>query len=320
MNMTYRGMKSLLKSKGALDARDLYRNKYFSLWMTSRHFPELTKDQERFLMKSLWAYGSVAAFIIEGTKKEPSLVDLQANKTESTLILENKNDGAGVLCLVPYAVSQWNINDAPSLVTYISKRGAQFIPTTTQIVNKDCVLIWAHASHKPVSALVDWYIERIADIETTISMNLFAHKLPRLIVVSPEDEARVKNLVDAIEAGETKLFLSSDDYQAIKNVLDGGGTYIIDKLHQYKQNVENELLTMMGINNTPHEKAERLITDEANSNNQLISTCGDCFKDVIDQCCEDVKEVLGYTLTQEVKEPKEAEPQKETEEDGGDEE
>ena len=76
---------------------------------------------------------------------------------------------------------------------------------------------------------------------------------------------------------------------------------------------------MMGINNTPHEKAERLITDEANSNNQLISTCGDCFKDVIDQCCEDVKEVLGYTLTQEVKEPKETEPQKETE-DGGDEE
>ena len=320
MNMTYKGMKSLLKSKGALDALDLYRNKYFSLWMTSRHFPQLTKDQERFLMKSLWAYGSVAAFIVEGTKKEPSLVDLQANKTESTLILENKNSDAGVLCLVPYATSQWNINDAPSIVTYISKRGAQFIPQGPKVVNKDCVLIWAHASHKPVSALVDWYIDRIADIETTIRMNLFAHKMPRLVAVSLEDESRVKNLVAAIEEGETKIFLSVDDIKAINNVMDGGGTYIIDKLHQYKQNVENELLTMMGINNTPHEKAERLITDEANSNNQLISTCGDCFKDVIDQCCEDVKEILGYELTQEVKEPKEVEPQGKPEEKEGDEE
>ena len=302
MNMTYKGMKSLLKSKGALDALDLYRNKYFSLWMTSRHFKGLTKDQERFLMKSLYSLGSVAAFIIEDTKKEPSLVDLQANNTESTLILENKNSDAGVLCLVPYATSQWNINDAPSIVTYISKRGAQFIPQGPKVVNKDCVIIWAHASHKPVAALIDWYIERIADIETTISMNLFAHKLPRLVVVAPEDEARVKNLVDAIDAGETKIFLSASDIDAIKNVLDGGGTYIIDKLHQYKQNVENELLTLMGINNTPHEKAERLITDEANSNNQLISTCGDCFKDVIDQCCEDVREILGYEITQEVKE------------------
>lgn len=317
MKVKFKDFKKFVDPLG-IDTETLYNNKYFGLWLNSRHFPELTRDQERFLMKELWAKGSVCAFIVPGTKKEPSLETMQANKSESTLILENKNE-SGVLALVPYATSQWNIFDQPTIVTYIPKRGATFIPTKPQIVNKDCVIIWAHPTHKPIYALVSWYIERIADIERTIKVNLFAHKMPRLVVVSPEDEARVKEIIDGIENGETKLFLSASDWQAIKNVLDGGATYIIDKLHQYKQNVENELLTMLGINNTPHEKAERLITDEANSNNQLIENYGDCFKDTIDASCEDVSEVLGFKLTQKVKEIKQEEPKEEDSEDDNEE-
>lgn len=318
MKVKFKDFKRFVDPLG-IKTETLYNNKYFGLWLNSRHFPELTRDQERFLMKELWAKGSVCAFIVDGTKKDPSLETMQANNSESTLILENKNQESGVLALVPYATSQWNIFDQPSIVTYIPKRGAEFIPTKPQIVNKDCVIIWAHPTHKPIYDLVSWYIERIADIERTIKVNLFAHKMPRLVVVSPEDEARVKDLMDAIENGDTQLYISASDWQAIKNVLDGGGTYIIDKLHQYKQNVENELLTMLGINNTPHEKAERLITDEANSNNQLIEEYGDCFKDTIDASCEDVTEVLGFKLTQEVKETKQEEPKEEDNEDDNEE-
>ena len=310
MKVKFKDFKRFVDPLG-IDTETLYNNKYFGLWLNSRHFPELTRDQERFLMKELWAKGSVCAFIVDGTKKDPSLETMQANKSESTLILENKNQEIGVLALVPYAVSQWNIFDQPTIVTYISKRGASFIPTEPQIVNKKCVIIWAHPTHKPIYSLVSWYIERIADIERTIKVNLFVHKLPRLMVVDPEDEQAVKEVMDAIENGEVRISISAHTWQAIKNVLDGGATYIIDKLHQYKQNVENELLTMLGINNTPHEKAERLITDEANSNNQLIEEYGDCFKDTIDASCEDVTEVLGFKLTQKVKEIKQEEPKEE---------
>ena len=306
--LRFKEMKSLLDRSKYMDTENLYNNKYFALWLNSRHFPELTKDQERYLMKSLWAIGSTCAFVIEGSKPIPDMTAMLSNADSNTLILENKNPN-GVLCLVPYAPCQWNINDEPSVVTYVPKRGAKFIPEGQHIVNDECVIIWAHPSHKPVYSLVSWYIERITDIERTIKVNLFAHKMPRLVVHDIADEQRVQEIVAAIEEGQTKIFLSTSDWQAIKNVLDGGATYIIDKLHQYKQNVENELLTMLGINNTPHEKAERLITDEANSNNQLINQYGDCFKDTIDSSCEDVREVLGFPLTQKVKEYEvEAEP------------
>ena len=310
MKVKYKDFKKFVDPLGK-DTETLYNNKYFGLWMNSRHFPELTRDQERFLMKELWAKGSVCAFIVPGTKQEPTLATLQANKSESTLVLENKNQNSGVLALVPYATSQWNIFDQPSIVTYVPKRGATFIPTSPQKVNIDCVIIWAHPTHKPIYSIVEWYIKRIADIERTINVNLFVHKMPRLLVVDPEDEQAVQEVMDAIENGEVKFSISARTWQAIKNVLDGGATYIIDKLHQYKQNVENELMTFLGVNNTQHEKAERLITDEANSNNQLIAEYGDCFKDTIDASCEDVTEVLKFKLTQEVKEPKQEEPKEE---------
>lgn len=303
MKIKYKDIKYEQEQIEAYTAKRFYENKYFGLFLNRRHFPQLTKNQERFLLKSFWQNGCVCAFIVEGTKQEPSLKQMLSNSSKDTLILENENAN-GLLLLVPFATAKYDITDAPSVVSYINKRGATFIPKGLKIVNKDCVIGWAHSSHAPIRSLVMYYIDKIVDVEKTIEMNLFVHKLPRLVVVSPEDKDRVAELMDKIEAGEKKLFLDANDVQAIKNVLESGSntSYIIDKLYQYKQNLENELSTFLGINNNPVEKAERLITGEVNSNNQLISECGACFDDTIDIFCEEVSKVLNFPLTQEVEE------------------
>lgn len=310
MKIKYKDIKYQEEELQSYTAKRFYENKYFGLFLNRRHFPQLTKNQERFLLKSFWQNGCVCAFIVEGTKQSPSLKQMLSNSSKDTLILENENVN-GLLLLVPFAVAKYDITDAPSVVSYINKRGATFIPKGLKIVNKDCVIGWAHSSHAPIRALVMYYIEKIVDVEKTIEMNLFVHKLPRLVVVSPEDKARVEDLMDKIEAGEKKLFLDANDVQAIKNVLESGSntSYIIDKLYQYKQNLENELSTFLGINNNPVEKAERLITGEVNSNNQLIAECGACFDDTIDTFCEEVSKVLNFPLTQEIEEFEEEEPE-----------
>ena len=302
MKIKYRDIKYEQEQIEAYTSKRFYENKYFGLFLNNYHFPELTENQERFLLKSWWANGCVAGLILEGTKRDPSLKQMLSNSSSSTLILSNENPN-GILALVPFATAKYNIEDAPSVVSYINKRGATFIPTGLKIVNKDCVIGWAHSSHAPIRSLVMYYIDRIVDVEQTIDMNLFVHKLPRLVVCSPEDKSRVEDLMDKIERGEKKLFLDAQDVQAIKNVLDSGSntSYIIDKLYEYKQNLENELLTFLGINNIPVEKKERLITDEANSNNQLINSCGDCFIDTIKKFCENVSNVLDFPLSVKTK-------------------
>ncbi|MBO7715494.1 MAG: hypothetical protein J6S85_18170 [Methanobrevibacter sp.] len=320
MKIRYRDIQYQEEEIQSYTSKRFYENKYFGLFLNRRHFPQLTKNQERFLLKSFWQNGCICAFILEGTKQEPSLKQMLSNSSKDTLILENENAN-GLLLLVPFAVAKYDITDAPSVVSYINKRGATFIPKGLKIVNKDCVIGWAHSSHAPIRSLVMYYINRIVDVEKTIEMNLFVHKLPRLVVCSPEDKARVEDLMEKIERGEKKLFLDANDVQAIKNVLDSGSntSYIIDKLYQYKQNLENELSTFLGINNNPIEKAERLVTGEVNSNNQLIAECGACFDDSIEAFCEEVSQVLGFPLTQEVEEfeeeQKAQEEKKESEEE-----
>lgn len=289
-----------IEEANSFNARRFYENKYFGLFLNAYKFTNLTKNQERYLLKKLWQNGTIAAFVLEGTQSDPSLKDLLSNKTKSTMELGNDSPN-GLLVLVPYAVNQYNIEDEPSVINFVNVRGAGFIPTGLKKVNKDCVIGWAHTSHSPVRSLVMYYIDRIVDVEKTINMNLFVHKLPRLVVCSPEDRSRVEDLMEAIERGETKIFLDVADWEAIKNVLESGSNtnFIIDKLYQYKQNLENELLSFLGINNIAVEKKERLITDEANSNNQLINDSSECFLDCLKDFCEEVSNILNYPLSVE---------------------
>ena len=281
-----------------MSALRFYENKYFGLFLNAYKFTNLSKNQVRYLLKSMWKRGTVAAFIVEGTREEPTMEEALSNTSPNTVSVGFEKDG--LIVFTPYAVNQWNVEDEPSVITLVNMRGATFIPTTPQIVNESVVIGWGHRSHAPVRDLVMFYLDKIADVENTININLFVHKLPRLVIVQPEDRDRVNDIIEAIERGEKKLFLEVEDWQAIKNVLDSGnGSYIIDKLYQYKQNLENELLSFLGINNIPIEKKERLITDEAQSNDQLINDSSDCFLDSLKDFCEEISSVLGYNISVE---------------------
>lgn len=309
-----------------LDIKRFYNNKYFSLFLNAYKFTNITKNQQRYLLKRLWHAGTICAFIIEGTRPDPTLKQLLSNSSVGSITLGSEQEN-GILVLCPYAVNQWTIEDEPSVVSFVNVRGATFIPKGLKKVNKDCVIGWAHSSHSSVSALVSFYVDRIVDVEKTINMNLFVHKLPRLVVCSPEDRARVEDLMDSIERGEKKLFLDAQDVQAIKNVLESGSNtnFIIDKLYQYKQNLENELLSFLGINNVPIQKKERLITDEAESNDELINDSSDCFLDCLNDFCDEVSRILNYPISVEAKSspasnenPQEEEEQEESEEEQDD--
>lgn len=283
-----------------LTARRFYEAKYFGLFLNAYKFTNLSKNQSRYLLKRLWKNGTVCAFILEGSRQDPTMKQALTNTSKNTVSVGFESDNEGLLIFCPYAVMQWNIEDEPAVVSYVNTRGATFIPTDPKVVNVDCVIGWAHTSHAPVRNLVLYYIDKIVDVEKTIETNLFVHKLPRLVICSPEDRQRVEEIVEAIEDGKHKLFLEASDWEAIKNVLESGsGSYIIDKLYLYKQNLENELLSFLGINNIQVEKKERLITDEAESNNQLINDSSDCFLDSIKAMCEEISTILGYEISVE---------------------
>ena len=279
-----------------LSARRFYETKYYGMFINAFEFPELDQEQQHYLLKQLWSNGSVACFVDKSSIPDKSLKNLIGNQSVSSVSM-GKDYPNGLLILAPYATSAYNTYDYPTIINLINTRASSFIPTQSQIVNKDVVIIYAHSSHASVRSLVMFYVNKIVDVENTIETNLFVHKMPRLIVCSPEDKMRVEQLMTKIKAGEKAVFLDVADWQAIKNVLESGGTYIIDKLYQYKQSLENELLTLLGFDNIGLEKRERLIVDEANSNNAVINDHSDCFLDTINAGCKQITDILGFPLS-----------------------
>ena len=69
-------------------------------------------------------------------------------------------------------------------------------------------------------------------------------------------------------------FIFGDKNQLSENAikcLNTGSPFVADKIMEYKKQIWNEALTFLGINTLQTEKKERLITDEASSNNELIN-------------------------------------------------
>ena len=71
--------------------------------------------------------------------------------------------------------------------------------------------------------------------------------------------------------------------------------YLVDKLQIQKQEMERELLTFLGINNTL-EKKERLLTDETNSNNQFIQMCSDVDFKTRQNACKAINDKFGLNI------------------------
>jgi hypothetical protein len=65
----------------------------------------------------------------------------------------------------------------------------------------------------------------------------------------------------------------------------------------YKRSVESDLLTFLGQNNTPVDKKERLITDEATANNQLIQSFSELQLEAREQACKAINEKWGLNIS-----------------------
>lgn len=269
-------------------AYDFYLQKYFNLFMGAYKFTGISQEQQHYILKKLFFDGKISAFIVKGTKLELDEVPSTTNEYPN-----------GMIAFVPFAPCLFNIMDFPVRVNLIQIRGATFIPTTQQIVDKDVVLCYIQKNKKSVAEVVEFFIQKIVDVEMTIKNNLRALKTPFFIATTPENESKMKQLWEKIDNDDGVLYLSSSEIEAIK-VLATGTQYNVDKLFNYKQALENELLTYLGIDNLGiMEKKEHMITDEVNSNNDLINDHSDLFLSVLQDWCKRIKDVLGYEMSVE---------------------
>lgn len=277
---------------------NMYMSKYFNLFMGAYKITgdNITENMQEFILRRFWSMGKIAAFIVGGTAKTQSDLELEYIKKEKGIASVNDYPN-GMIAFTDFAPTRYDIYDWPIAVNLVCSRGATFIPRTIQNVNETCVIGYCQKNKLPVKTIVEYYVARITDIEMTIQQQLKSHKVPWLIASSPENEAKMKALFEKIENDDDVLYLDAQDVEALK-VLTTGNTFIIDKLYNQKQAYENELLTYLGIDNLGQmQKKEHFVVDEVNSNNEIINDFGDCFLDTMKAFFERIEKYLKVKVS-----------------------
>lgn len=152
--------------------------------------------------------------------------------------------------------------------------------------------------------VMDVYAEKLASADCGIDVNLMNSRMAYLIAAENKAQAdTIKEIYDKISNGDPMVVykrdtLSKDGLQAFfGNVRN---TYIAGEIEDTKRTIMCEFLTSIGINNANMDKKERLITDEANSNNIEIMANTALWKDNLERCVNKVNKLfpsINFNLT-----------------------
>ena len=139
---------------------------------------------------------------------------------------------------------------------------------------------------------------RLYEAEQTAMVNIKAQKTPVLLLMDEKQRLTMENLYSQYEGNRPVIF--GDKNSLGENVIKAINTqapFIADKIINYKKEIWNEALTFLGINNIMVDKKERLITDEANSNNELINLNLQSYLAPRQEACRQFNEKFGFTGT-----------------------
>ena len=161
----------------------------------------------------------------------------------------------------------------------------------------DVVYIMNNELQKPTRELMELFAYRLYETERTIDINLQAQKTPILIEGDTKTILTLKNVYMQY-SGNTPFIFGNKQFDISNklNVLKTDAPYIIDKLDVHKHQIFNDALTVLGIDNANTDKKERLITNEVESNEQLITYYLNCFYKTRKKACEDINEKFGLDI------------------------
>lgn len=146
---------------------------------------------------------------------------------------------------------------------------------------KKAVIIQNDNFRQPAVHKLQLWCEELADIHLTIQISRNAQRTPYVIATNDEQVHSMKNIMNQVIGGNPFILFkekknSAGNLDAIQlsdrlQLLNLNVPFVLDKLHDEKQRIINQILTWVGINNNAVDKAERLVSAEATSNNGLIN-------------------------------------------------
>lgn len=152
-----------------------------------------------------------------------------------------------------------------------NQRRSLYMTDTGEEKGKECILVLNNYERIPTTSTVSLFAYRLAEAQRTADVNIKAQRTPLLIATDQKQYFTLKKMYEEYDGNTPAIFadknlLSPDAIKALKT----DAPFICQNIMDYKREIWNEFLTFMGISNLS-EKRERMISDEVDSNNELVN-------------------------------------------------
>lgn len=163
---------------------------------------------------------------------------------------------------------------------------------------EECILVQNNWEALPTASSMELYAWRLFEAQRTCDVNIIAQKTPVLLIADEKQRLFLENLYQQYNGNQPFIFGDKDQLgENTIRCINTQAPYVADKITEYKKEIWNEALTFLGVNNIMLEKKERLVTDEANSNNELINLNLQSFLAPRQEACRQFNEKYGFTGT-----------------------
>lgn len=202
----------------------------------------------------------------------------------------------GLLCLGCTNTGGFNVYGDPVdvLLTGVGYSKNYKLTEVERILNNDTLI--------PTKHHVEYYTNKIYEIDKAISKNLHQQKRPYIIATDKDTQLTMKNVMKQINDDEQEIYVDKkldNGGQLGINVLQSNSPYLLDKYQQHKNDLMCEFLTIMGLNNSNanNNKKERLLVDEVNVNNgEILMHLDVDYKNRL-EACERINKRFGTKIT-----------------------
>lgn len=206
----------------------------------------------------------------------------------------------GLLCLPAMEGQGVNVYGDP-----LRYSATGFNQAFLDIPRDKCVLIENNKLRMPTALAVAYFVDQLYEVVRTRDVNIQTLKAPFFVVTDDKSVLTFKKILEEIAKNNVAVFgdKSYNIEEAIK-VFQTGVKPLTAELTDTYHDIMNEALTYLGINNANTDKKERLITSEADSNNQFIDSCAQMFLEARQRACEEINKKFGLSLSVELRCPR----------------
>lgn len=159
--------------------------------------------------------------------------------------------------------------------------------------NKECILVMNTYERIPTCSTIELFALRLAEAQRTADININALRTPILIKTDRNQELSMRNLYAQYEGYTPVIYADRNqlDPDSIK-VFKTDAPFIAKDVMEYKVQIWNEMLSFLGVSNLS-EKRERLVTNEVDSNNELVNLNLQSYLAPRKKACKEFNEKYG---------------------------